>query len=147
MIVLVQESPDQGSSGRRRPRRPRSLKLLCPSLIYLKSSRTSEFLSVAFMVGVQTFEIQNRSVRIQGIWKSRTARTCIFPWVVRLSPMSTERKKNVKDELEPITSSCIFMFWGFISYSTLYHSWSEKSNSNSQNRDSVFIVAINYHAL
>ena len=49
----------QGSSGRRRPRRPGSWKPPFPSL---KSSATSLFLSMTFVVGGQTFGIETRSL-------------------------------------------------------------------------------------
>ena len=50
----------QGSAGRRRPRSPRFLN---PSFPSLKSSRTFQFTSTAFVVGEQNSGIQSRSLR------------------------------------------------------------------------------------
>ena len=56
------KSKYQSFSGRRRPRRPGSIK---PSFPSLKSSRTSQFSSMTFVIGGQTSRIQNWSLKTE----------------------------------------------------------------------------------
>ena len=81
----------QGSSGRRRPRRPGSSKLSFPSL---KSSCTSQYSSTAFVLGDPTSGIQSRSLRTE----TRNLKIVDVLAVLR-RPGRFHRESNIFDSL------------------------------------------------